>query len=165
MAIRQPIHLACACAAALLAAACAISPAAEPTAGWGTWKLDTERSRFSPGPPPRSLTTRFEPSGDGVKWSSERVGPDGQRSIAQYTARYDGKDYPISGSPGADTISLRRVDSRTTERVNKRNGKVVSVETRRVAADGDSYVTNVTGKTAKGEAIDHMMWFNRQAAH
>lgn len=163
MATRLPIRLACAGAAALLAAACATSPPAGHSAGWGTWKLNAERSRFNPGPPPRSVTTRFEPSGDGVNWSSERVAADGQRTLARYTARYDGKDYPISGSPSADTISLRRIDSRTTERVNKRDGKIVSVETRRVAADGNSYVTTVTGKTAKGEAIDHVMVFDRQS--
>ena len=47
----------------------------------GTWKLNAEMSKFTPGPAPKSLTTRFEPSGKSVKWTAERVGADGKASF------------------------------------------------------------------------------------
>jgi hypothetical protein len=61
-----------------------------------------------------------------------------------------------------DAVSLRNIDVYTTERVNKKDGKVVSTETRVIAKDGRSYTTTVKGTTAKGEPIDHRMVFDKQ---
>ena len=145
-----------------LAAFVASIASAQPAdVGLGTWKLNVEKSKFSPGPPPKSVTTRFEPAGKAVKWSSDRIDAEGKAFRAEYTGEYDGKDHPLKGSPTADTISLRRIDALTTERINKKGGKVVSTETRTVAKDGKSYTTTVKGTTAKGEPIDHVMVFDK----
>jgi len=130
--------------------------------GMGTWKLNVEKSKFTPGPAPKSITTRFEAAGQGVKWSAERIGTDGTRTVSEYTASYDGKDYPLKGSSIYDAVALRRIDARTTERLNKKDGKVVNTERREVAKDGKSYVTTVKGKTAKGDTIDTRMVFEKQ---
>ena len=130
--------------------------------GAGTWKLNVEKSKFSPGPAPKSITTHFEPAGKGVKWTSTRITGDGKSLASEFTANYDGKDYPLKGSPTADAISLRRIDALTTERINKKEGKVVSTEMRKVAKDGKSYTTTVKGTSAKGEPIDHLMVFDKQ---
>ena len=132
------------------------------TSGDGTWKLNAQKSSFSPGPAPQSLATTFATSGDTVKWKSERTLADGKSQVATYEAKYDGKDYPLTGSPAADTVTLRRIDARTTERVNKKGGKVVTTERREVAADGRRYTTVVTGTTADGKAINHHMVFDKQ---
>ena len=148
--------------AAFAAATTTVSAQSTEPVGMGTWKLNVEKSKFSPGPAPKSLTTQFEPSGKGVKWNAERIGPDGKPIASEYTANYDGKDYPLKGSPAVDAVSLRRINAWTTERVNKKEGKVVSTETRVVAKDGKSYSTTVKGTTAKGEPIDHQMVFEKQ---
>ena len=129
--------------------------------GVGTWKLNVEKSKFSPGPAPKSITTKFEPDGKGVKWKVERTAADGQVTVSEFTAQYDGKDYPLKGSTTVDAVSMRRVDPLTTERVNKKDGKVVSTEIRKVAKDGKSYTTTVKGMTAKGEPIDTVMVFDK----
>jgi hypothetical protein len=59
-------------------------------------------------------------------------------------------------------VVLRRIDAFTTERVNKKDGRIVSTETRVVAKDGKSYTTTVKGTTAKGEPIDTRMVFDKQ---
>jgi hypothetical protein len=33
----------------------------------GIWKLNVEKSKYNPGPAPKSLTRTVEPNGDGVK--------------------------------------------------------------------------------------------------
>ena len=143
-------------------AAAATNIAAEtPDPGMGTWKLNAEKSRFSPGPAPKSLTTRYEPSGKGVKWTAERVGADGKTTMSEFIGNYDGKEYPVK-SPTADAVVLRRIDTHVTERVNKKDGKLVSTERRVVAKDGKSYTTTVKGTTAKGEPIDSVMVFDKQ---
>jgi len=82
--------------------------------------------------------------------------------VSEYTASYDGKDYPLKGSSIYDAVALRRIDAHTTERLNKKDGKVVNTERREVAKDGKSYVTTVKGKTAKGDTIDTRMVFEKQ---
>ena len=49
----------------------------------------------------------------------------GQSIHTEYTARIDGKDYPITGSPIVDTVSIERIDSRTREYTGKKAGQVV----------------------------------------
>jgi len=39
----------------------------------GTWVLNLSKSRFDPGPPPKSLVVRFQPDPKGVKNTSELV--------------------------------------------------------------------------------------------
>jgi hypothetical protein len=68
----------------------------------------------------------------------------------------------VKGSPTADAVVLRRIDARTTERVNKKDGKVASTERRVITKDGKSYTTTVKGTTAKGEPIDTVMVFDKQ---
>src|SRR5713101_1796047 len=82
----------------------------------GTWKLNVTKSKVSPGPPPKALTVKVEPSGQGEKVTTEGVNAEGGNTATQYTANFDGKDSPLTGSPNADTVSLKRIDVRTTER-------------------------------------------------
>src|SRR5215470_1398125 len=89
----------------------------------GTWKLNATKSKFDPGPPPQSLTVKVEPSGKGEKVTAEIVNADGTRTTTVYTANFDGKDYPLTGSPTADMVALRRIDANTTERTDKKGGK------------------------------------------
>src|SRR5438552_1687634 len=86
----------------------------------GTWKLNVAKSQFNPGPPNQSLTVKVEASGQGEKVATEGVNADGTRAATQYTANFDGKDYPLTGSPLSDTVSLNRVDARTTDRTDKK---------------------------------------------
>ena len=130
--------------------------------GMGTWTLNPAQSSFKPGPAPQGLTTSFEAVGTGVKWTSQRQGPDGKPMTTSYTGSYDGKEYPVTGSSTTDMVVLRRIDAHTTERINKKDGKVVSTELRTVAKDNKSYTTTVTGMTAKGEPIDTRMVFDRK---
>jgi hypothetical protein len=130
--------------------------------GMGSWKLNVGKSKYSPGPAPQSLTARFEPAGQGVKLTTEGVAADGSRTATEYTANYDGKDYPLKGSPLADTVSLKRVDTWTSLRTDKKNGKTVVNYKRVVAKDGKSFTVEITGTNAKGEPFNNMLVFDRQ---
>jgi hypothetical protein len=102
----------------------------------GTWKLNVAKSKFSPGPAPRSQTTTFEAAGQGVKVSTETVAADGSKNVQSYTTNYDGKDVPLTGSTLADTVSAKRINATTIERTDKKGGKVVQTITRVISADG-----------------------------
>ncbi len=146
----------------LVLAAFAIPALAEGESGMGAWKLNVAKSKYSPGPAPKSLTAKFEPAGKGVKGTTEGVGADGKPTATEYTANWDGKDVALKGSAVADMTSLRRVDANTTVRTDKKDGKVVQTLTRTIAKDGKSFTVAVKGTNAKGEPINHMLLFEKQ---
>ena len=128
----------------------------------GTWKVNTAKSKYSPGPPPQSLTVKVEPAGKGEKATAEFVNADGSRVTTVYTANFDGKDYPLTGSQLANTVALKRVDARTTERVDKKDGKVVQTLNRVVSADGKTMTVTVKGVNARGENVNNVVVFEKQ---
>ena len=88
----------------------------------GTWVLNVAKSKYHSGPPPKSLTVTFKPSSaGGMNVVSESVDATGGTARTEYTANYDGKDYPLKGVPIADVVSLKRIDARSSERADKRS--------------------------------------------
>jgi hypothetical protein len=128
----------------------------------GTWKLNVAKSKYSPGPPPQSQTLKVEPSGQGEKVTSEVVNADGTSTTTQYTANFDGKEYPLTGSPIANMVSLKRIDARTTERTDKKSGTVAQTIRRVVSADGKTMNVTVKGKNAQGQEVSNAVVFEKQ---
>jgi hypothetical protein len=128
----------------------------------GTWKLNTGKSKYDPGPPPQSLTVKVEPAGQGEKVTAEFVNADGTRTTTAYTANFDGKDSPLTGSQLANTVALKRTDARTTVRTDKKDGKVVQTLTRVVGPDGKTMTVTVKGTNAKGQPVSNVVVFDKQ---
>ena len=128
----------------------------------GTWKLNVAKSKYNPGPAPQSLTVKVEASGKGEKVTAEFVDADGTRRTTQYTANFDGKGYPLTGSQIADTVSLKRIDTRTTERTDKKGGKVAQTLRRVVSRDGKTMTVTTKGTNAQGQAVNNVGVFERQ---
>lgn len=131
----------------------------------GSWKLNIAKTKFSPGPAPQSVTLTYETQGNGVKVSSEGTAADGSRTAWSYTADYDGKDNPVSGTGvpgGADTIALKRIHPNTTEATFKKAGKVV--RTGRLVVSKDGKVLTITGKgtDANGQPQSYVLVFDKQ---
>src|ERR1022692_1537494 len=71
----------------------------------GTWKLNVEKSKYSPAPMPlKSLTVTRESSDGGTKVTATGEQADGTAINGNYTAKYDGKDVPVTGNLPYDTI-------------------------------------------------------------
>src|ERR1041385_4675896 len=88
----------------------------------GTWKLDEAKSKIAAGAP-KNTTVVYEAAGDSVKVIVDGVGADGQPSHNEWTGKFDGKDYPLTGDPTADTRSYKQIDPSTLELTNKKGGK------------------------------------------
>jgi hypothetical protein len=128
----------------------------------GNWKLNLEKSKYSPGPAPKSQTVKRELVGTSVKSTVETVNADDSKTTVVYTANYDGKDVPLEGSPIADTVSLVRKDALTAMRTDKKAGKVVQTYTLVVSKDGKIYTVTVEGTNAKGQPVNNVLVFDRQ---
>jgi hypothetical protein len=64
------------------------------------------------------------------------VDPNGNPIHAEFTGKYDGKDYPVTGLPNADTVSLVKIDAQTFDCLYKKGGKAVRTERIVLSKDG-----------------------------
>jgi hypothetical protein len=141
-------------------AAIVAAPAADPVIG--TWKLNVAKSKFSPGPGPKSETRTYAESAQGIALSWKSVGADGKEGSVHTTYKVDGSDYPVTGNPDFDSVSLKRVDSNNVEFTLKKGGKVAATGSRSVSKDGKVLTNSTKGTSAKGEAFDNTLVFDRQ---
>ena len=101
----------------------------------GTWQLDLVKSRYTPGPPPRSELRIYVRDKQGVKGTIRRRRDDGQEEVIEYRADFD-REYPVMGAAAYDTIRLKRVDERTAEAVLSHAGRVFGTARRTISEDG-----------------------------
>ncbi len=128
----------------------------------GTWKLNLAKSTFSPGPAPKSQMRAYVATADGIDMMYTGVAADGSAVNGKSTFKYDGKDYPITGSPDFDVLSLKRVDATTIESTQKKAGKTTGMTVRTVSGDGKVLTLKSKGTSAKGDAYDNVMVFDKQ---
>jgi hypothetical protein len=129
----------------------------------GTWTLNVAKSKYDPGPAPKSQTTILESVADGAtKERGDRVNPDGSRTQWEWTAKFDGKDYPVKGDPDRDMVSLKKIDDNTIEVTNKKDGKVTNTMKIVVAKDGKSRTNEASFTNAKGVKVHNIMFFDRK---
>ena len=101
--------------------------------------MNPDKSKYSPGPGPKSTTVKVEADEKGVKIDAEIVNADGSPAHAQYDAKFDGKDYPVTGIPYADAVSVKRIDAKETKKTEvasdpKANEKRIAARTKKVSA-------------------------------
>ncbi len=130
----------------------------------GTWKLNTAKSKFDPGPAPKSLTRTVVAQGDGVKYSFEGVGADDKPVAYGFSVSFDGKDNPIMGSmpAGADTISAMRKGDSSFEATLKKGGKVIGTSKVTVSKDGTVTTVETHGTTASGAKQHDVQVYEKQ---
>jgi hypothetical protein len=105
---------------------------------YGTWTLNVSKSRFSPGPPPKSQRRTYEAHPDGMKVTIRIIEANGHSSTIQFIATSDSVEYPVTGSPDYDMISLRRVDAHRAEATLSHAGKVFGKALRSISEDGQT---------------------------
>jgi hypothetical protein len=79
------------------------------------------------------------------------VDAEGKTIHYEFTALYDGKDYPVKGDPVRDSVSIKKADDYTFEVTNKKSGSVVNTVRAAYARDGKSRTMTTTSVSARGE--------------
>jgi hypothetical protein len=130
----------------------------------GTWVMNAQRSKFNPGPAPRSITVTYEQVPQGLHVVNVTVISDGTSSRSEYTAGWDGKDVPITGVPQVETTSMRQIDALTSERIDKRGGQRVQSYMRQVYADGRTMIVTQKGTDASGSAVDNTIVLEKKVS-
>jgi hypothetical protein len=112
----------------------------------GTWRLDLAKSRYFPGPAPRSETRIYTADKDGVQGAINRVYADGRTEIIEYRANYD-REQAVTGTPAYDAITLKKIDDYTSESVLSHAGMVYGTARRVISPDGNTMTIAFERKT------------------
>jgi hypothetical protein len=128
----------------------------------GIWKLNPDKSSYSPGPAPKSNTVTINSDADNIKLSSDGIDATGNPTHVEYTAKYDGKDYPITGVPNADTVALERPDASTIRSTMKKGDLVVMTVTSVISKDGKTRTSTFKGKNAAGVDVNNVVVYDKQ---
>jgi hypothetical protein len=127
----------------------------------GKWQLNRAKSKYAPGTAPANLRVIVEAAGQGVKVTATTIRQNGQKIEVHYTAYLDGQDYPVSGSPDYDTVSLTRKGN-MVEGTRKKNGQVVQTYQRFVSDDKKTMTVATTGRDAAGNTLNSVAVFDRR---
>jgi hypothetical protein len=127
----------------------------------GTWTLNLGKSKYIPGPAPRSQTRVYGQDADGIKVTVVTVNPDGSSSTVLYPANYDAREHPVAGSRDTDGIVMKRVDDRTAESVLKHAGMTMGIARRTVSEDGRTMTITYQGES-QGERVNNIGVYDKK---
>jgi hypothetical protein len=127
----------------------------------GTWKLDVAKSKYDPGPAPKSQTRTWDASG---KVSVKGVNAAGKSMSYGYPIKNDGKNYPTTGAVpnGADMISSEKLSPNTIQVKFMRGGKPAETTKFIVSKDAKTLTISAKGTNADGSGFDNTTVWHKQ---
>jgi hypothetical protein len=140
----------------------------QPTDPWlGTWKLNVTKSKFNPGPPPKSNTLRIEPvAGGSQKHTFDGVNAEGQTTHSEWVVKFDGTDVAVQAvAPPTKTVTtnaFRRLDDRSFEAIAKRDGKRTVTSRVVISRDGKTMTQTTTGTNAQAQTVNNTTIWEKQ---
>ncbi|MGH9968913.1 MAG: hypothetical protein ACREBG_14090 [Pyrinomonadaceae bacterium] len=127
----------------------------------GTWKLNEAKSKLAPGVT-KNHTVVYEAAGDSVKVTVDGTDRDGNPAHNEWTGKFDGKDYPVTGDPVSDARSYKVVNDRTLALTIKKAGKVTVTGRIVEAADGKSRTVTTSGRDPAGKKFKSIAVYDKE---
>ena len=127
----------------------------------GTWKLNEAKSKLSAGAT-KNNTVIYEAAGDNIKVTVDGVDAEGKPVHHEWTGKFDGKDYPVTGDATSDTRSYKTIDARTMEFNAKKDDKVTLTGRIVLSADGRSRTVTTSATDANGKKISNTAVYDKQ---
>jgi hypothetical protein len=127
----------------------------------GTWQLNEAKSKTAAGAGKNS-TVAYTMEGDNIKCTIDGTNSSGQPMHSEWTGKFDGKDYPVTGDPITDMRSYRMINSHTLSVTEKKDGKVVDTVRIVVSADGKTRTVTAHGRNAKGMRTTSVTVYDKQ---
>jgi hypothetical protein len=139
--------------------AVAVGFAADPNVG--SWKLNEAKSKIPAGAP-KNLTVVYTVVGDSYKCVVDGVDGTGKPTHNEWTGKFDGKDYPVTGDPSADARSLKLVSPGRYALSNSKESKTVLTGTVEFSADDKTRTLTTHTTDATGKKITSIAVYERQ---
>ena len=145
--------------ALVVCAAAATMLAADPNVG--TWKLNAAKSKLSPNGA-RNNTVVIAAAGDNMKVTVDGTGSDGKATHNEWTGKFDGKEYPVTGDATMNMRSYATIDDHTLRLTGKKDGKVVTTGRIVISADGKTRTVTTTVTDAEGKKTNSTSVYEKQ---
>jgi len=133
--------------------------AADPNVG--SWKLNEAKSKIAAGAA-KNLTVVYTVAGDSYKCVVDGVDGTGKPAHNEWTGKFDGKDYPVTGDPSADARSLKLVSPGHYALSNSKDGKKVLTGTVVFSADNKTRTLTTHMTDAAGKKLTSIAVYERQ---
>ena len=128
----------------------------------GTWKLNEAKSKITPGTAKNTMVVYSSAMWGKVKITVDGTDATGKKAHHEWTGKFDGKDYAVTGDPGSDMRAYKKVDDRTMDFTVKKGGKVIVTGRVVVAADGKSRTVTTSGTNSKGKKFKNVAVYDKQ---
>ena len=127
----------------------------------GTWKLNDAKSKIPAGVS-KNTTVTYTADGDNLKAVLDGVDGKGNPTHSEWTGKFDGKDYPVTGDPNVDSRSITKVDDHHYKVASKKDGKVVQSGNIVLAPDHKSRTLTISGTNAAGKKTSATYIYDKQ---
>jgi hypothetical protein len=127
----------------------------------GTWKLDEAKSKIPAGVVKNS-TVIYATNGDSVKVTTDGTDSDGKPLHTEWTGKFDGKEYPLTGDPTADSRSYKLIDEHTLDLTSKKSGKVINTGHVVVSKDGKTRTLHLNATDSSGKKVSGVSMYDKQ---
>jgi hypothetical protein len=127
----------------------------------GTWKLNDSKSKIPAGVS-KNTTVTYTADGDNMKAVLDGVDGKGNPTHSEWTGKFDGKDYPVTGDPNVDSRSITKVDEHHYKVASKKDGKVVQSGNIVLAPDGKSRTLTISGTNAAGKKTSATFVYDKE---
>jgi len=104
----------------------------------------------------------MEAAGDNIKVTMDGTDKDGKPTHSEWTGKFDGNDYPVTGNPNVDSRSYKKIDDHKMETTNKKDGKVVLTAQVEISKDGKTRTVHVTQTGSDGKKVTGKAVFEKQ---
>src|SRR6185369_8957498 len=126
----------------------------------GTWKLNEAKSKFAG--KARNQTVVYEASGDQTKVTVDGVDENGAAVHNEWTGKFDGKDYPVTGDANSDARSYRMINKNTLAMTVKKDGKATVNGRIVVSRYGKTRTVTTTATDAQGKKVTNVAVYDKQ---
>ena len=127
----------------------------------GTWKLNEAKSKLT-ADAGKNTTVVYEAAGDQVKVVIDGTDKDGKATHNEWTGKFDGKDYAVTGDPKSDMRAYKKTDDHTLAFTVKKDGKTTATGRIVVAADGKSRMVTAKGADEQGKKSKDKAAYDKQ---
>jgi hypothetical protein len=116
----------------------------------GTWTLNEAKSKIAAGAT-KNTTVIYEAVGNDIKVTVDGTDGDGNPTHSEWTGRFNGRFYPVTGDATSDERAYRRVGARTLILTGRKGGKITLNGRIVVTANGKTRTVTTSGTDAKGK--------------
>ena len=126
----------------------------------GTWKLNGAKSKFAKGAT-KNNTVVYESVGGNIKVTVDGVNAAGAAIHSEWTGKFNGKFFPVTGDPSSDQRAYRRINSRLLALTGRKNGRVNLTGRVLITGEGRTRTVTTFGPNAKGKKVTNRAVYDK----